>query len=52
MKEDLLNGLGDAALGTVTSHVYSAAHPFRTNKRSRICSAAMVRPAVKPMPAV
>ena len=27
MDDDLLNGMGDAALGTVTAHLYSAAHP-------------------------
>ena len=25
--DDLLNGMGDVALGTVTAHLYSAAHP-------------------------
>ena len=25
--DDLLNGMGDAVLGTVTAHLYSAAHP-------------------------
>jgi branched-chain amino acid transport system substrate-binding protein len=32
MDDDLLNGMGDAALGTVTAHLYSAAHPSQTNK--------------------
>ncbi|MBU6458480.1 MAG: ABC transporter substrate-binding protein [Bradyrhizobium sp.] len=32
MDDDLLNGMGDAALGTVTAHIYSAAHPSQTNK--------------------
>jgi branched-chain amino acid transport system substrate-binding protein len=32
MDDDLLNGMGDAALGTVTAHMYSAAHPSQTNK--------------------
>src|SRR3954453_13008632 len=32
MDDDLLNAMGDAALGTVTAHMYSAAHPSRTNK--------------------
>ncbi len=27
MDDDLLNSMGDAALGTVTAHLYSAAHP-------------------------
>src|ERR1700716_2853761 len=27
MDDDLLNGMGDAALGAVTAHLYSAAHP-------------------------
>ena len=30
--DDLLNGMGDAALGTVTAHHYSAAHPSPMNK--------------------
>ena len=30
--DDLLNGMGDAALGTVTAHIYSAAHPSKMNK--------------------
>ena len=32
MDDDLLNGMGDAALGTVTAHIYSAAHPSAMNK--------------------
>src|ERR1700723_3212401 len=32
MDDDLLNGMGDAALGTVTAHLYSAAHPSQMNK--------------------
>uniref|UniRef100_Q07IU4 Extracellular ligand-binding receptor n=1 Tax=Rhodopseudomonas palustris (strain BisA53) TaxID=316055 RepID=Q07IU4_RHOP5 len=32
MDDDLLNGMGDAALGAVTAHLYSAAHPSATNK--------------------
>jgi len=32
MDDDLLNGMGDAALGTVTAHIYSAAHPSQMNK--------------------
>jgi len=32
MDDDLLNGMGDAALGTVTAHLYSAAHPSKMNK--------------------
>ncbi|MDQ6618257.1 MAG: ABC transporter substrate-binding protein [Pseudomonadota bacterium] len=30
--DDLLPGMGDAALGTVTAHMYSAAHPSAVNK--------------------
>ena len=30
--DDLLNGMGDAVLGTVTAHFYSAAHPSGMNK--------------------
>src|SRR3982075_448006 len=32
MDDDLLGGMGDAALGTVTAHLYSAAHPSAKNK--------------------
>jgi len=32
MDDDLLNGMGDTALGTVTAHLYSAAHPSQMNK--------------------
>jgi len=32
MDDDLLNNMGDAALGTVTAHLYSAAHPSQANK--------------------
>jgi branched-chain amino acid transport system substrate-binding protein len=32
MDDDLLNGMGDAALGAVTAHIYSAAHPSQANK--------------------
>jgi branched-chain amino acid transport system substrate-binding protein len=30
--DDLLNGMGDAVLGTVTAHLYSASHPSAKNK--------------------
>ena len=30
--DDLLNGMGDAVIGTVTAHIYSAAHPSAMNK--------------------
>jgi branched-chain amino acid transport system substrate-binding protein len=30
--DDLLNGMGDAVIGTVTAHMYSAAHPSKMNK--------------------
>jgi len=30
--DDLLNGMGDAVIGTVTAHLYSAAHPSPMNK--------------------
>src|SRR5436853_2261846 len=33
MDDDLLNGMGDAALGAVTAHMYSAAHPSPLNKQ-------------------
>jgi len=32
MDDDLLPGMGDAALGAVTAHLYSAAHPSQKNK--------------------
>ncbi len=32
MDDDLLNAMGDAALGTVTAHMYSTAHPSAINK--------------------
>jgi len=32
MDDDLLDGMGDAALGAVTAHLYSAAHPSAMNK--------------------
>lgn len=32
MDDDLLNNMGDAALGAVTAHLYSAAHPSKMNK--------------------
>jgi branched-chain amino acid transport system substrate-binding protein len=32
MDDDLLNSMGDAALGAVTAHLYSAAHPSQKNK--------------------
>jgi branched-chain amino acid transport system substrate-binding protein len=30
--DDLLNGMGDAVIGTVTAHFYSVDHPSETNK--------------------
>src|SRR5215468_696218 len=30
--DDLLNNMGDAVLGAVTAHIYSAAHPSQMNK--------------------
>ncbi len=30
--DDLLNGMGDQVIGTVTAHMYSAAHPSEMNK--------------------
>ncbi|MBL8670231.1 MAG: ABC transporter substrate-binding protein [Alphaproteobacteria bacterium] len=30
--DDILNGMGDAVLGTITAHFYSAAHPSPKNK--------------------
>jgi branched-chain amino acid transport system substrate-binding protein len=32
MDDDLLNGMGDAVLGTVTAHLYSASHPSAKNR--------------------
>ena len=31
--DDILNDMGDVALGVVTSHHYSAAHPRAANKK-------------------
>ena len=33
MDDDLLNNMGDSALGAVTAHIYSAAHPSDKNKK-------------------
>jgi branched-chain amino acid transport system substrate-binding protein len=30
--DDVLNGMGDQVIGTVTAHIYSAAHPSQMNK--------------------
>ena len=30
--DDLLNGMGDQVIGTITAHIYSAAHPSAMNK--------------------
>jgi branched-chain amino acid transport system substrate-binding protein len=30
--DDLLNGMGDQVIGTVTAHIYSASHPSAANK--------------------
>jgi branched-chain amino acid transport system substrate-binding protein len=32
MDDDLLPSMGDAPLGAVTAHIYSAAHPSALNK--------------------
>jgi branched-chain amino acid transport system substrate-binding protein len=32
LDDDLLNGMGDAVLGAVTAHLYSASHPSAKNK--------------------
>jgi branched-chain amino acid transport system substrate-binding protein len=32
MDDDVINGMGDAAIGTVTAYFYSAAHPSAKNK--------------------
>jgi len=32
MDDDLLNGMGDSAIGAVTAHIYSAAHPSQMNR--------------------
>jgi len=32
MDDDQLNGMGDAVIGTITAHMYSAAHPSDANK--------------------
>ncbi len=33
MDDDQLNGMGDAVIGTITAHMYSAAHPSDANKK-------------------
>jgi branched-chain amino acid transport system substrate-binding protein len=30
--DDVLNGMGDPVIGTITAHIYSAAHPSQMNK--------------------
>jgi len=32
MDDDQVNGMGDAVIGTITAHMYSAAHPSAANK--------------------
>jgi branched-chain amino acid transport system substrate-binding protein len=44
--DDILNGIGDVALGIITSHHYSAAHPSEMNKKlvAEFRKAANLRP--------
>jgi branched-chain amino acid transport system substrate-binding protein len=45
--DDLLNGMGDQVIGTVTAHMYSAAHPSQTNK-SYVAAFKKANPSLRP----
>ncbi|HXW23610.1 MAG TPA: ABC transporter substrate-binding protein [Xanthobacteraceae bacterium] len=45
--DDLLPGMGDAAIGTVSAHMYSAAHPSAAN-RAFVEAFAKANPGVRP----
>jgi branched-chain amino acid transport system substrate-binding protein len=45
--DDILNGIGDVALGIVTSHHYSAAHPSAMNK-SYVAAFKKANPGMRP----
>lgn len=45
--DDILNGIGDVALGLVTSHHYSAAHPSAMNK-SYVAAFKKANPGMRP----
>jgi branched-chain amino acid transport system substrate-binding protein len=45
--DDLLNGMGDQVIGTVTAHMYSAAHPSQANK-SYVAAFKKANPGLRP----
>jgi branched-chain amino acid transport system substrate-binding protein len=45
--DDLLNGMGDQVIGTVTAHMYSAAHPSPTNK-AYVAAFEKANPSLRP----
>jgi branched-chain amino acid transport system substrate-binding protein len=45
--DDLLNGMGDQVIGTVTAHMYSAAHPSQANK-AYVAAFKKANPSLRP----
>jgi branched-chain amino acid transport system substrate-binding protein len=45
--DDLLNGMGDQVIGTVTAHMYSAAHPSPANK-AYVAAFKKANPSLRP----
>jgi branched-chain amino acid transport system substrate-binding protein len=45
--DDLLNGMGDQVIGTVTAHMYSAAHPSQMNK-AYVAAFKKANPSLRP----
>jgi branched-chain amino acid transport system substrate-binding protein len=45
--DDLLNGMGDQVIGTVTAHMYSAAHPSQAN-RTYVAAFKKANPNLRP----
>jgi branched-chain amino acid transport system substrate-binding protein len=45
--DDLLNGMGDQVIGTVTAHMYSAAHPSPVNK-AYVAAFKKANPSLRP----
>ena len=45
--DDLLNGMGDQVVGTVTAHMYSAAHPSQANK-AYVAAFKKANPSLRP----
>ena len=45
--DDLLNGMGDQVIGTVTAHMYSAAHPSQANK-NYVAAFTKANPGLRP----